>query len=360
MTMFLCSIWERYFLRELFKVFIAFLLGFYTLFVLIDYSTHTRSFQNYHFAWHEIIGYYGYQFIGKIDALLPFAILIAVIKTLYTLNKNNELMALMSGGIRMHRLLAPFLVFGISLTAFTYFNMEVLQPKALKYNKQLGERRALAKQKKWNGQPIRQLTLEDNSALIFGSYNNLEKALVDVYWIKSIDDIYRIHTLLPYEKVPIGKDVEHMVRDKEDFLQVVEFSKEQTFTTMPLQPDKLLEFVMQPSDLAISALYSKLPKAGAPLNEKEARLLTTYYYKLAMPWACLLAVIAPAPFCIRFSRTQNIFFVYALSLFGLVALCLIMDAATLLGERQVLGPALAIWLPFGIFSTIFAIRYVRS
>ena len=112
--------------------------------------------------------------------------------------------------------------------------------------------------------------------------------------------------------------------------------------------------------LSLSALQQKLSALQAIFSEKEARLVTTYYYKLAIPWLCLLAIIAPAPFCIAFNRALPQFFIYALSLFGLVTFYLIMNAAMILGERQVMAPALAIWIPFAIFFLFFGIRYYRK
>ena len=80
--MILTTIWERYFLKELFKVFFLFLFCFYGIYVLVDYATHSHSFHNYHFSFLNIAIYYAYEFIMRMDVLIPFAILLATIKTL--------------------------------------------------------------------------------------------------------------------------------------------------------------------------------------------------------------------------------------------------------------------------------------
>ena len=120
-----------------------------------------------------------------------------------------------------------------------------------------------------------------------------------------------------------------------------------------------LENVMLPEVQSLSSLKEKLPAYGKELSEKEAYLLTTYYYKLALPWLCLLAVLAPAPFCVRFSRTLPVFFVYAFSIFGLVAFYLVMNAAVILGERQMFHPVFAVWVPFAAFFALFGCRFLR-
>jgi len=353
------TIWERYFLKEIIKVFLLFLFGFYGLYVLIDYSTHSRSFQNYHFTFLNIASFYGYEFITRMDVLIPFATLIACIKTLCTLNTNNELVALMASGINLKRLLWPFVAFSLFCTGFIYFNTEVLQPRALKYHKQLSHTRAKEKQKKHHHPHIQQITLNDNSSLIFQEYDEINELIYDAYLVRSIDDIYRIRELNPYASVPLGNSVEHLQRNGQGNLVIVEFLPEKEFPEIHFNRAKLIDSITSPSDYGISTLQNKLRSRGEILSEKDARLLTTYYYKLAFPWLCLLAVIAPAPFCTRFSRTLPVFFIYAVSLFGLVAFNIMLDAAMILGERQLVAPAVAIWLPFSCFFVFFGWRFAR-
>lgn len=359
--MVLTSIWERYFLRETFKVFVLFLFGFYALYVLIDYANHSHSFQSYRFSFGDIVQYYAFEFITRMDMLIPFAILIACIKTLCSLNTHNELIALMAGGIKLKRLMVPFIALGLVCTGLVYFNTEVLQPKAWTYQKHRSQARAKVKQKKHQRIPIQQIPLEDGSSLIFQNYDEPTGVFFDVYWIRSIDDIYRIKQLYhPLDAVePIGKHVQHIQRDDRGAMTITEFFDEKPFSKMQFNKKALSDTVFSPNDLSISALIEKLPVHTNALSEKEAELLTAYNYKLAFPWLCLLAVIGPAPFCTRFSRTLPIFFIYAFSLFGLFAFYLIMESAVVLAERQVVAPAIAIWTPVACFFAFFGWRFAR-
>jgi lipopolysaccharide export system permease protein len=352
----LTTIWERYFLRETLKIFTFFLLGFYGLYVLLDYSNHAASFKHYHFTVVDILKFYAFEFVTKMDVLVPFALLIACIKTLCSLNTHNELVALMASGMRLKRLLLPFVLLALCLTGLIYFNTEVLQPLAFKYNTQLDHSRAKAKQKKHI--LIQQIVLDDHSTFIFQNYDPIKKEFFDSYWVKSIDNIYRIH-YLSVDSIPIGREIEHFHRNSENALVLIESFDEKSFPDMHFNKEKLIETAVLPETQSLSELKHKLPLSSKELSEKEAHLMTTYYYKLALPWLCLLAVIAPAPFCIRFSRTLPVFFIYAMSIFGLVAFYLIMDATVVLGERQMLNPALAIWIPFGCFFGIFGWRFLR-
>lgn len=355
--MILTTLWERYFLKETIKTFLVFLIGFYGLYALIDYSNHAASFKHYHFSILDIIKFYAFEFVTRMDVLVPFALLIACVKTLCSLNTHNELVALMASGIRLKRLLLPFVALGLFFTALIYFNTEVLQPMASKYNTKLDHSRAKAKQKK--NLSIQQLALEDNTSFIFQKYDKTENAFFDAYWVRTIDDIYRFRQLLPYAEEPIGKYVEHFERNSEGLLVMTESFTEKVFPEIRFNKERLLESVYLPEAQSLSQLKEKIPDHGKELSEKEAYLLTTYYYKMALPWLCLLAVIAPAPFCIRFSRTLPVFFIYALSIFGLVAFYLVMDATVVLGERQMFHPFFAIWVPFTFFFAFFGWRFLK-
>lgn len=353
------TIWERYFLREMLKVFLLFLFGFYGLYVLIDYSTHSNSFHHHHFRLVDILRFYGYEFITRMDMLLPFSILIATIKTLCMLNVHNELVALMASGIKLKRLMRPFLYFGLFFTCVVYINSEMLNPFAMKDRKRLEQARAQKKQKKYQQQPIQQVVLEDETTIIFQHYDHVDESFYDAYWIRSIDDIYRIKYLYPYHDEPIGHSVEHLQRNDAGKLLIAESFKQKAFPDMNFNKKRLMETVTLPDELSLTALKEKIPQDRSLHSEKEAQLLTTYYYKLGFPWVCLLAVIGPAPFCTRFSRTLPQFFIYALSLFGLFAFYLVIDAAVILGERQVMSPLAAIGIPFAGAFAFFGWRFIR-
>lgn len=356
----LCSIWERYFLREITKVFLLFLVGFYGLYAILDYSTHSSSFQHYRFTFIEVILFYLYEFVGQMNVLVPFAMLIACVKTLCTLNTRNELVALLVGGIKLKRLMLPFIFFGLICTAMLYVNTEYLHPKSLKFHKLFSETRAKEKQKKNHHPHIQQVALEDNSSFIFQEYQANAERFFDAYWIRSIDDIYRIKYLIPNLETPKGIQVEHYKRDKSGALVVIESAEEMELPQLHFNKKSLLDTVTSPDELAISTLKAKLPQEDKVLSEKDAKLLTTYYYKLAMPWLCLLAVIAPIPFCTRFTRSLPVFFIYAFSLFGIVATFIVMDAAVILGERQVIPPLAAIWIPIIALFVFFGWKFAKT
>lgn len=358
----LTKIWERYFIKETLKVFFLFIFCFYGIYVLIDYSSHSSSFHHNHtrFDWQQFFAYYAGEFVNRSEVLVPFAVLLATIRTLTKLNSNNELIALMASGIKISTLLRPFLLLGLFFTFLMYLNNEYMLPMAAKELKYLDDIHTSEKNRSASALMVQHVALEDNSTILYQKYDTARNLFFDAYWIRSADDIYRIKYLYPYTTPPSGHFVDHIIRDEHGKLIAVSEQPFKEFPGIKFNSQTLIESFTQPEDLSISQLWNKLPINRDPNSEKESRLVSTFYRKLALPWLCLLAVIAPAPFCIRFSRQFPFFLVYACCIFGLVSVYLVLDAAHILGKRQVLDPLWATWPPFALFFAIFGYRYYRS
>lgn len=357
------KIWERYFVKQFVKVLLLFLFGFYALYILLDYSSHSSSSHHHHTdlrLW-ELFTHYLSEFSIRLEILLPFAVLIATIKTLCTLNVNNELVAMMASGVRLQRLLSPFLLIAFFLTALLYINTQFFVPRATQTVKYMHERKRMEKNKKMENNSVQHLVLEDETTLLFQSYDSVENRFFDVYWIRTIDDIYRIKYLYPGKKgeKPLGRYVDHLARDEQHALTLKDSADKVAFDEMVFNRKRLMETLTTPEELSLKQLYLKMPDWGRCESEKQCRLATVFYHKLAMPWLCLLAFIGPAPFCVLFSRTHHVFFIYAAATFGLVAIYLAMQAASVLGERQVVDPAFAIGIPFAVFFVPLLWRYIR-
>lgn len=363
--MILTNLWERYFLKEFCKTCFFFISGFYCLYVLIDYSSHSGSFHHHHiqFQWKETLLYYGCEFVKRAEVLIPFAVLISTIKTLCALNSHNELIALMSGGISLKTLTRPFILAGLFFTCLMYLNAEYLLPTAMKRLKRIDDSRSKAKHKDNQQASAQHIALEDNTTLIFQHYDSDQKRFFDTYWIRNIDEIYRIKYLYPFPDStsdgPLGYFVDYLRRTPQGELVAQASFKMRSFPEIHFNHKTLFETITLPEEFSLTELWKKSPEKKGTLSEKESQASTVLYQKLFLPWLCLLAVIGPAPFCLRFTRYLPIFFIYACSIFSLVAIYLTIDAAVLLGKRQILSPFVAIG-PFSIgVITYFLWKYFK-
>lgn len=356
------AIWERYFLRQFIRMFFFFLFSFYGLYVLIDYASHTSALAHHQvqIPWAEITRYYLFVFASRAEILLPLALLIAFVQTVCTLNSRQELVALMASGFKLKLLMRPFLMMGLLCVLLMYANEEYLLPMALKKLRRIED--ATKHQRKHHADAliVHQVTLEDGSLLIFQDYDMSKGRFFDVYWIQSIDNIYRIKYLSPTSPIPTGYYVDHLARQSNG--ELIQEAAYQTldFPSMRFNQELLQSTISDPDILPISELAIQSKVVSPELNEKESKLLTSFYWKLAIPWLCLLAIIAPAPFCVKFSRHLPIFLIYVCSLFGLIAFYMLLDATQVVAKRQVLSPLLAICCPFFMGIGYFSWRFIKE
>lgn len=353
------KIWHRYFLKTFFSTFFLFLICFYGLYCLIDYSGHTSNMNHHHggFGLLEIIFYYVGEFSRRFDIIIPFGILLATARTLLLFNSRSELVALMAGGYSLRSLLTPFIFVGLAMTLISFANEEWVQPRASHYIKSIEDRYVLLKKKKRGIPTAHHVPLVDGSLLIFQNYIENEELFKDLFWIRSTDEIYRMGTLKAFQSPPIAGDVELLQRQDNGFLMVANTHDTLAMEDLVLNKNQLLETIVQPTLFPLSLLWEKLP--DAPKSEKEAAILTAFTKKMFLPWLSLFAVLISAPFCVTFGRQIPSFMIYACSIFALVALYLVLDAGEVLAKRQMMHPAVALLIPMALASLFPLWRYVR-
>lgn len=343
------KIWQRYFLKEVLKVFFFITFCFYSLYILIDYATHSSA-RHHHtmMGWMELIQYYANEWVLRADVLVPFALMVATIRTLCDLNIHNELVALRASGISLKKLLSPFLMIGLIFTALIFVNTQWLLPNAMEGTRHIHDQKELLKNTKQEKFIVQHIELKDQTTLLFQTYDFNESHFFDAYWLPSFDEVWRFHYLRPYEIPPKGIKVDKLKRRDDGSLYKEKSFTERSFPEMRFNKKILLDTLTPSKELSISTLWKRLPKSKEFESEKEAEITTTFFYKIAVPWLCFLAVLAPAPFCVRYGRTHPIFFIYSLSLFALVGCYLVFNSALILGSRQVFNPMIAIGFPFFI------------
>lgn len=342
------KIWERYFFCEFAKIFFLFLFCFYGLYVLIDYASHTSALPHHQVQIHgnHLIRYYFYVFASRIEILIPVALIIAFVKTVSTLNTQREIVALMAGGIQLQTLMRPFILIGLFCVALLYANEQFLLPDALRKLRRIEDATKQQKPKHLTHISARHVILEDGSLLLFQSYDTAKELFFDAYWVESIDSIYKIKYLSPHTSIPMGEYVDHLIRQPEgELIQQASYTYH-AFPKMKFNNEVLLSTIIEPDVLPIYDLGKQVSQLPATISEKESKLLTAFYWKLTIPWLCMLAILVPAPFCVRFSRHSNVFFIYVGSLFSLIAFYLYLDAVQVVSNRQVLAPFWAICFPY--------------
>jgi lipopolysaccharide export system permease protein len=356
-SMIFSKIWERYFLREILTAFSFCFFAVYGLYVIVDYASRSGIYRAIHVSFIELSGYYFSILIQRLDIFVPFALLVGTIHTLCQLNVHNELIALMTSGVRFRKLLTPFLIFALTFTGLLYLNGEYLLPKAMEYRRAVEDAHFMEKYKSVKNQSLHSIELEDGSLFLYHRYDSIHHYFFDAYWVRSINQIYRIKYLEHSENKLLGKFVDRFARTSTGELISEQSFNEMEFSDLKISDKELTELLITPQERPISKLWQSLFASSQP--DKKAQIATSLYYKMAMPWLAFLAFIGPAPFCLRFTRQLPVFFIYLISIVTMVAFYLIMNAAFILGEYQTFNPFLAIFVPFSLFAIPLVYRFLK-
>lgn len=352
-------IWKRYFFKELFLTFSFVLIASYFLYMVIDYSTNAKLFQQKHLYPWDLLLYYFYQFSKHAEILIPIALLLATLKVILTANVQRELLILLAAGISLKKITRPFFLFGLSIMILCYLNFEYLQPniylKLIKF-----QQLHLNKHSASETGCIHPITLEDQSLLVYHIYDPIDNKLEDLLWQKNKNEIYKIDTLYFHSYPPKGLHVDYLhYEEGTNKLTLVTHHESMDFPTMIL-PDHFSVILRPPKWHSLSALAQMFPlKHPFKLNDKQSSAATLFLYKLFMPLISLIVVAAPLAFCTRFSRMFSVFFIYGFFLFGYITCFTLLNASVILGENQILHPLVAICLPISGLLLLFGYKYAK-
>lgn len=354
------SLLDRYLYKEIAKTFLLFLGSFYLLYSLIDYTSRGAGTLDPNLGFVNLIFYYTLLFIKQVAMLFPFAMLLATIKVLLTLNVNRELIVLLGVGIPLKRVLRPFILFALLLMGLLYLNSELIRPYASYKIDEIESRHKHSQGRAAAFEEMKQLHLKDGSLLISQSYNRSQDQLFDSYWIRGLDQIWRIKYLqLSDDAPPQGLFVDQLVRSAEGELKLENSYKNLSFPELAIDKEVMALSLRAPEELSLTRLWSACCFSKKKLNTREASLAALFHDQIANPFSCLLAVIAPAPFCILFSRNSRILLIFILAISGAVVFHLISNAILVIAQSQSFSPALTIYSPYLLYFAGFLPRYTR-
>ena len=90
------------------------------IYLSIDFFQRIDNFLEDEIAPTFIVSYFLYKIPLIVSQITPIAVLLGVLAVFGLMGKNNEIIALKSGGVSLHYLLIPIVIIGISLTVFLF------------------------------------------------------------------------------------------------------------------------------------------------------------------------------------------------------------------------------------------------
>lgn len=346
------KLWQRYLFSQALKLFFFFFFALFALYLLIDYSVHAKTFAISGLPVLKQGLFYLFQLARRAQILIPFAIVLTTIRQLSYLNQSRELVGFLAAGLSKKRLLKPLLLLGLFGSALLYLNNQFFLPFSLTSLKKI-EDRYLQKSNQPKTSSLQVLQLQDRSQLIYQRFNSDKRALFDLYWVLSADELYRIKYLYPEENPIRGEFVDHLARNALGKFEIKESFSEQIFPNLKLASQDLQQAILIKEQLSLTALIQQ------PHWLKDRISLSLVLYRGLMPLTCLIMICLIAPACMRFDRTYPLFKLYACSIFGFALFSTMMQAAATLAGAAAAPPMVALLIPFGAIGLLSVWKFAR-
>ena len=402
---------DFYILREFLIKYSVLLLVFIILFILGDVYRDISDFLENKASVSDILLYLAYKQPGNIRFILPISMLLGCMWTMATFGKNMEITAMRASGVSLFRCGGSIFVVGLAVTFINiYFNealvpftersAEIIRSNATerrRYVRGLLTYRSNDQQRHWlfnnftTGNIQNDVTLKtfwtdgmidslvlvpDEAArrrmileifpgkaerLLSLSRAEMEKQVrrelvgrkVDFYGREAAYDpenetwIFRNGNFISYDRnddtrfsASTGSSAIH----EQIPLTELRFPKNE----IPEATNDILNAVKEKDDLPTWVIWDLVQRSPNMAERVKSIYMTVFYYRLAFPWACFLAVFLGIPLATKNERTGSLLAIIT-AMVIIVVYIVVAQVFLVLGKAGILNPMFAGLAPTAAF-----------
>lgn len=341
---------DRYTTKKLIMTLLFTLTAFICIFVIVDLIDRLNDFMNYEVPKSIIIKYYIYYIPFIIVLILPVAVLLSSLFSIGNLAHYNEITAMKSSGISLHRILFPLFIFTFILSVFVILFSEKIVPFTNQRMFNI-EREYLGKHKQ-NSNRRTNLYFRDSE------YN---------HWIFINHFDHRLKTA---NRISIQTIVDNQIKSRIDAEQMVwedsvwvlksgygrdiqgdnitaKFFQQKTYLDISLTPDDFQTIQKKHEEMTYSELKNFIKEVEENGGEPQTWLVDLYM-KISFPFSSFIIILFGAPLAANRSRSGKAFgfgisLIVSFFFFGFVR------TGQALSHSGVLPPLLGAWFGNLIF-----------
>src|SRR6266498_1215053 len=356
---------DRYVVRNFLQVYLYCIAGFISIWLIFDISDNISSFIEEQIGLRLVAQYYATQVPQIFIILLPVSLLLALLFTLGRMSRANEIVSMLTAGLRLPRVLFPLLGIGLLTIGVSMALNYSLAPHAELARKALLSQAHGRPDTSIEGQIFRNRTdlrtwFIQNFRLGSNAFNTVQVLQQD-----ADDNIVTnyIATRAFYRPETKTWDLENA--------KVVHYDPAGNIVDEQIYPSLKVEHWSEtPFRLGsanVRAEFLSLPELREYLHfnaDFPATLLapfrTHFQYRLALPWECLVVVCIAAPLGIGYSR-RGVLSSVAAAVVLVFSMNFLTHLFLALGEGDRISPWMAAWTPNILFAAIgLYLLYLRA
>ena len=413
---------DGYVLREFLIKYSILMLVFVILFILGDVYRDISAFLEARASLLEILTYLGYKLPGNIRFILPISMLLGCMWTMAAFGKNMEVTAMRASGVSLVRCGGSIFVMGLIVTAVNiYFNeglVSTTERKAeLLYDKAADRRRTVRnllaysstdRQRRWLFKTFSGGSVQNNVTLKTFWTDEMISQLIGkpgdagygtrirqvfgidapkILALSSEEQSAAVSKRLLGRKVDIfAKTTSHRKKtgiwtfndgtfvsyDRNDETRFAASRgtstihpdlpyKELRFSpkTTPETPQDILNAIKEKDDLPTLVIWDTVRRNPNFPERIKNIYMTVFYFRLAFPWACFLAVFLGIPLATKNERTGSLLAVIT-AVVLIVAYIVVAQIFQVLGKGGVIPPLVAGLAPTVVFIFCGAFRLISQ
>ncbi|MDR0931585.1 MAG: LptF/LptG family permease [Victivallales bacterium] len=409
---------DTYILREFLIKYSVLLLVFIILFVLGDVYRDISDFLENKAPFREILLYFAYKLPGNIRFILPITMLLGCMWTMATFGKNMEITAMRASGVSLFRCGGAIFVVGLAVTGINIYFNEALVPytersaeiirsnvaERRRYVRGLLTYRSSDQQRHWlfnnfdTGNTQKNVTLKTFwsepmiDSLILVSDESAQLKMIREVFPGKADQILGLSREEREKRIRrelLGRKVDFFAAeasynpgkaewtfhngiftsyDRNDKLEITAgtgisaIHDQIPFTVLHFGQDKIhespndiLNAIKEKDDLPTWVIWNLVRRTPDIADRVKAIYMTVFYYRLAFPWACFLAVFLGIPLATKNERTGSLMAIIT-AVIIIVIYIVTAQVFLVLGKGGILSPIFAGLAPTVAFIAFCAYR----
>lgn len=345
------TIIHAYITRMFFKYFTIILGMVIVIYLSIDFFGKIDKFIEASTATSETVAYFLYKIPLIMSQIIPVAILLSVLVVFGLMAKNNEIIALKSGGVSVYYLMVPVVVIGMCLSLLLFIFSEAVVPVSIVKSNRIEEKQRSRK---------RVISSQGENIWIRGdrSITNIKYYNPSDQTISGISIIYFDDHFGMKKRINAQKGTYNEKGWVFNDCMVQQFGKTGQDQKVIFYDEKSFEFDLLPSDLQRVAIeseemsFTRLLKYVQKVEDQgydATRYRVDLYAKTAFPMICLIMSLFGSGLALRGSTKDGMVISFAYGIVTAFIYWSFYSFCLSLGYGGILPPLVAAWVANLIF-----------
>jgi|TARA_B110000263_G_scaffold47994_1_gene39897 lipopolysaccharide export system permease protein len=356
---------DRYLLKQFFSILGLCILGFVSIFLVVDLIENLDRFVDNGVPGRIILNYYLYSIPWFISIALPMSMLISTVFGVGMLVKRNEWTAMKSSGISLYRLSAPLLFTGLLISSLSFIldNQLVSWGNEKRYtiDRDYVKKKSRHKIKK----TLKNIFIQKNKTIHIGmeKYNIKDMSGNVLTWVDLGPDI--IKQRIDAKKITYLNDSRkwkisnYSIRNFKDGVETnVFFSEKDTIINLSFTPEDINKQARSPDELDYYELTSRISELKNN-GVKTVRWEVTRYLKVSFALTNFIVVLCGIPLVV-FREKNSLSFGIGMSVFVIFGYYAFIKFGQSMGFKGQLTPIVSAWLGNIVFFIGGAILLIRA